>query len=254
MITLNLFTSGQHTASLVKTLKKAPQIKLLDIFAKIQKTSPADVYLVAEFGQIIPPSILKIPRFGCLGIHPSLLPYYRGPTPVQAALLAGDRKTGITIIKMDEKIDHGPIIAQFKEKINQNDTAESLYQGLFSASGEVLVTILPAWVEGRITPRPQNHRLATYTSKLTRDDGQINWSQTDPQIERFIRAMTSWPGAFTNLKLKMKNKKSTKRLKILKAHLENKKLILDQVQLEGKKPVSWKQFQEGYPQAQIVKS
>jgi len=114
----------------------------------------------------------------------------------------------------------------------------------------VLTTILPVYLEGKIELRKQNDSQATFTKKLTRNDGKIDWKKSDVYKERFIRAMYPYPGAWTEVGLKEKGKK---RLKILEAHLEANKLVLDKVQLEGKKPVAWKQFQEGYPEAKVVK-
>lgn len=219
-------------------------------FLERTKKLKPDVGVLASFGKILPKEVLNIPKHGILNIHPSLLPKYRGPTPVPTAILNGEQETGVTIIKMDEKVDHGPILAQFKEEIKPDDTAESLYERLFTAGAKVLTTILPAYLEGKIELRKQNHSQATFTKKFTRDDGKINWKKSDVFKERFIRAMHPWPGAWTEVQLK----KGKKRLKILKAHLEANKLVLDKVQLEGKKPVTWKQFQEGYPEAKIIKS
>jgi len=173
--------------------------KFLD---KTKKLKP-DVGVLASFGKILPKEILEIPKHGVLNIHPSLLPKYRGPTPVPTAILNGEQETGVTIIKMDEKVDHGPILSQFKMDIRPDDTAESLLERLFTAGAKVLTTILPVYLEGKIELRSRD--------------------------------------------------RETKRIKILEAHLEANKLVLDKVQLEGKKPVTWKQFQEGYPGAKVIK-
>ena len=223
----------------------------------IAKEKKPDVGVLASFGAIVPKKLLNFPKKGILNIHPSLLPKYRGPSPVQTAILNGEKQTGVTIIKMDEEIDHGPIVAQFIEEILPTDTSESLYFRLFSAGAEVLKTILQAYLEGKIQSQEQDHTRATYTKKLTREDGFIPLGKLKEAIggnnaeliDRQIRAYYPWPGTWVNLKLKTQNSKlNNTRLKILQAHLENEKLILDQVQLEGKKPVSFKQFCEGYPE------
>jgi len=214
---------------------------------KVSKMKP-DVGVLASFGKILPKEILEIPKNGILNIHPSLLPKYRGPTPVPTAILDGEQETGVTIIKMDDKVDHGPILSQFKEEIRPDDTAESLYKRLFTAGAQVLTTILPVYLEGKIELRKQNDSQAIFTKKFTRKDGKIDWKKSDVFKERFIRAMHPYPGAWTEVNIK----KGKKRLKILQAHLEANKFILDQVQLEGKKPVTWKQFQEGYPEAKLI--
>jgi len=219
----------------------------IDRFKKLK----ADVGILAWYGKILPKEILEIPKHGVLNVHPSLLPKYRGPSPVQAAILNGDKKAGVTIFKMDEQMDHGPILVQFKEEIKPDDTSQSLYERLFTVGGQSLATILPSYLEGKIKLRKQNHKMATYTRLLNRDSGKICWQDKDKVIERFIRAMHPWPGAWTRVKIPGKRK--PKRLKILKAHLERGKLVLDQVQLEGKKPVTYSQFQAGYPSARIMK-
>jgi methionyl-tRNA formyltransferase len=154
---------------------------------------------------MLPQEVLALPKHGLLNIHPSLLPRYRGPSPVQAAIMNGDKEAGVTIFKMDEQMDHGPILAQFKEEIKPDDTAASLYERLFTLGGGVMVTILPSYLEGNIKLRKQNHRKATYTRLLNRDSGKINWKDSDQQIERFIRAMHPWPGSWTKTKLKTQN-------------------------------------------------
>ena len=240
MITVNFFTSEKHTQPVIKALKEAKNIKLLNIYKKLNSPSRADVFIIADFGQIIPKKILEMPKYGSLCLHPSLLPKYRGASPVQYAIMNAEKETGMTIFKMDKKIDHGPIIVQFKDEIRNSDTAESLYRRLFTAGAQILATILPTWVEGKIKPRPQDHSKATYAPLLSCEDGRIDWQKSDAEIERFIRAMTPWPSAWTYVQL------NKKRLKILKAHLENGKLVFDLVQLEGKKPITWKQFLAGY--------
>lgn len=235
------FGSKQYSQIVLKILEKDKRFQIV----KSLENKP-DVGVLASYGKILSKEVLKIPKHGILNIHPSLLPKYRGASPAQAAILNGDQVTGVTIIKMDEKIDHGPIVAQFKEKIRPDDTAKSLYERLFETGAKVLLTILPAYLEDRIELRKQDHSKATYTKKLTRDDGKVDWTKPNKYNERFIRAMFPWPGAWTEVTIQ-----DRRRLKILKAHLEKGKLILDQVQLEGKKPVTWKQFCEGYPKAKL---
>jgi len=223
-------------------------------FQGLMKELRPDVGILVSYGKVLPKEILAIPKHGILNIHPSLLPKYRGPSPVQTAILNGDKVTGVTIFKMDEKVDQGPILAQFKEEIKADDTAKSLYERLYTNGSQVLLTILPAYLKGQAELRPQNHKKATYSKKLTREDGKINWKKSDDYLERFIRAMFPWPGAWTVVRMTEDRKqKAEKRLKVLKAHLKKGKLALDKVQLEGKNPVTWKQFQEGYPKAKIIK-
>ncbi len=249
------FGSDQYGDKVLETLQKASNIEVIKVIKDknelkgLKNTdSRPDLGVVASFGALIPQEVINWPKKGLLNLHPSLLPKYRGPTPVPTAILNDERETGLTIIKVDEQIDHGPIIAQFKEAIKKEDTSESLLNHLFAMGGEVLITILSSFLEDRIEIKKQNHQQATYTKKLARGDGKIDWSKPIDYQERFIRAMFPWPGAWGEVKAG----NQVKRLKILKAHLENNQLILDLVQLEGKKTVTWKQFLEGYPQVKLL--
>ena len=253
-IKIIFFGSDQYSQIVLETLKKSPDLEIIKVIKdknELQSLEKADfrpdLGVVASFGALIPQEVINWPKKGLLNLHPSLLPKYRGPTPVPTAILNGEKETGLTIIKVDEQIDHGPIVAQFKETIKKEDTSESLLNRLFAMGSEVLVTIIPSFLEDRIEIKKQDHIKATFTKKLTRDDGKIDWLKPTDYQERFVRAMFPWPGAWSEVK----TDNQVKRLKILKVHLENKKLILDQVQLEGKKPVTWKQFQEGYSETKI---
>lgn len=259
VIKIIFFGSDKYSWLVLDSLKKEKNIQILRVVSpqtlnslSLVKSQPPEVGILASFGAIIPKKLLAYPSRGILNLHPSLLPKYRGPSPVQMAILNGEKQTGLTIIKMDEKVDHGPIIAQFKEKILPEDTAESLYSRLFSGGAEVLKKILPAYLKGEIIPQPQNHAQATYTKRLTRKDGFISLSQLRSAIkgkggeslERMIRAFYPWPGVWTEIIIKS----LSRRLKIIKAYSQDNKLILEKVQLEGKKPVSFKQLLEGYPE------
>ncbi len=201
-----------------------------------------EIGILASYGEIIKKEIINLFPQGILVIHPSLLPLYRGASPVPAAIKNGDVKTGVSIIRMDEKMDHGPIITQFKEDILSSDTSDVLRNRLFAKSAEVLVETLTPYIQGKIKAKKQNDDEATYTKLVTKEDGFIDLKLKSPsEIERFIRAMYPWPGAWTYLP-------NQKRLKLLKSHIEGDKLILDEVQLEGKLPVTKKQFDEAYPQ------
>lgn len=212
----------------------------------------ADIGVCASFGEIVSKAVINHFKFGILNVHPSLLPKYRGASPIQATIAAGDTLTGVSIIKMDEKIDHGPIVSQFKEDVLANDTGETLRARLFERSAKVLTELIEPYIQGKITPRSQDDSLATYAKMITRENGFIDLNKKSPEeAERFIRAMQPWPGAWTLLRLSA-TEGEAKRLKILKAHIEEGKLLLDEVQLEGKEPVTWKQFSEGYKDATFV--
>ena len=199
--------------------------------------------VLASYGEILKKEVINLFPQGILVIHPSLLPKYRGASPIPEAIKNGETKTGVTILKMDEKMDHGPVVVQFKDDILPDDTTESLRARLFAKSAQVLVETLEPYMQGKIKLKKQNDIDATFTKLTKKQDGFITLSEMAPEAaERFIRAMYPWPGAWTLLP-------NQKRLKILKAHLEEGgKLALDEVQLEGKDPVKWKQFEIAYPQ------
>ena len=244
----------------------------------IKNKVQAELGIIASFGQIIPKNAISHFPYGILNIHFSLLPKLRGAAPVEATIVMGEREAGVSIFAIDELLDHGPIISQFTEEVRDDDTSKSLRLRLFKRTNEVLLTLLPAYLKGQITPREQDHKSATFTTLVKKADGFIppkylaraieqgselrkvrnlpKWKipfikdyslKPDPYtLDRFIRAMQSWPVAWTEVKMTNNKKQITKRMKILKAHLEDKKLKLDEVQLEGKNPVSWKQFRQGY--------
>lgn len=157
--------------------------RLDEKFLKAFSNDQVDVAIVADYARLIPKEILDLPKHGCLNLHPSLLPKYRGSSPAEMAILHGDSETGMTILKMDEKFDHGPIVSQFTENIREDDNSETLYKRLFTKGAQVLSTILPAWIEGRIVPREQDHSQATLAPRLTRDDGFIPWFLINKAME-----------------------------------------------------------------------
>jgi len=163
---------------------------------KIENCKP-DLIIVAAYGQILPKEILEIPKNGCFNIHPSLLPKYRGSTPIQATILNGDKKTGVTIILMDEKMDHGPIVNQRALEIEENETATALHDKLAEFGASLLLETIPKWQKGMLKTRPQDETEATYTKILTREDGRINWKKTAGGLEKEVRAYTLWPESFT---------------------------------------------------------
>jgi methionyl-tRNA formyltransferase len=165
-------------------------------FREIKKLNP-DVIITIAYGQIIPPEILNLPRFGCLNLHASLLPKYRGASPIQAAIAAGDGITGITLMKMDAGLDTGPIIAQDTLTIANNETGESLHDKLAILSAKTLIKYLPDYLTGELKPNFQNNALATYAPKLTRQSGKINWNKPAEEIERLACAYYPWPGTWS---------------------------------------------------------
>lgn len=197
-----------------------------------------DLIITASFGKKLDQQTLNSPKYGTLNIHPSLLPKYRGAAPVPWTLLNQETETGVTIFKMNSGIDTGPIIAQEKTPILLHETSEDLLNRLFSLGTKLLISILPDYIEGKITPIYQPLSSPTpYARKLTKKDGFLKWSEfikalktnlifIDPQI----RAFYPWPGTWTKLP-------NNKILKIL----PNQK-----IQLAGKQPITFKQFQNGY--------
>jgi methionyl-tRNA formyltransferase len=243
-------------------------LKISESFSEIKKIAP-DLIIETSYGQIIPKKILDLAKFGSLNLHPSLLPKYRGPSPIQATILAGDKIIGVTIILMDEKVDHGPILAKRELK---NDELRIMNYGelnrkLAELGANLLIEMLPKFIKGEIEPQPQNEIKATYTKILTRADGKIDWQKSAEMIERQILAYNPWPGSWTEINLKGKIKKlkiiEVKILETEKSNSEigklflskNKKmavccsqgsLVLEKVQPEGKKEMSGIDFYHGY--------
>ncbi|KKP30070.1 MAG: methionyl-tRNA formyltransferase [Parcubacteria group bacterium GW2011_GWA2_31_28] len=206
--------------------------------------------IIASFGKIIPENIIKKFKYGILNIHPSLLPKYRGPSPLQQTIVNNDKITGVTIIKLTEKVDTGPIVAQKEFVIDKKYTSRELGEILFNIGADLLIDILkksnPLINMGFLTIE-QDENKATYTRLIKKQDARINWKESPEIIERKIRAYREWPIIFTFAKIKTK-KHDTKILKIqiLKACIENKELQIEQVRPEGKRDMNWSDFLRGY--------
>ncbi|HET7086432.1 MAG TPA: methionyl-tRNA formyltransferase [Rhizomicrobium sp.] len=166
--------------------------------AKLQELKP-DLIVVVAYGQILPPAILDLPRHGCLNIHTSLLPKYRGAAPIQWAMASGDTETGVTIMKMDAGLDTGPIVSQRSAAILPADDSAMLHDRLAQLGAELLVQIIPDYVAGKIPPAPQPAQGASYATKIKKGDGRIDWNQPAQSIWNRLRAFTPWPGVFTFL-------------------------------------------------------
>jgi len=156
-----------------------------------------DVIVVAAFGQILPQTILGIPRYGCLNIHPSLLPKYRGVSPVPASILSGDEFTGVSIIVLDQGVDTGPVLVQAQASINGWDTTNTLTEKLSRIGAQLLIEILPRCIQGRVVPQKQDNTKATYTHMIDKGAGAINWHQPAIDLWRQVRAYQPWPGSYT---------------------------------------------------------
>jgi len=167
-----------------------------DVVEQLAGLQP-DVIVVAAFGQILPQSVLGIPRYGCINIHPSLLPRFRGASPVAAAILAGDEFTGVSIMLMDRGLDTGPILARAQIPISAQDTTGSLTDKLSLIAAQLLLEVLPRWLRGELTPRPQNESEVTYSGAISKEDSEIDWHMSAMDIWRRVRAFYSWPGCYT---------------------------------------------------------
>lgn len=174
----------------------------------------ADVFVIAAYGYILPREVLDIPLRGVLNVHPSLLPQFRGATPIQGALLAGVEETGVTVMLTDTEMDHGPIIAQRSITIAPNDDATTLTETLAHFGGMLVAETLPKWVRGELTATPQDHTRATFTAPLTKSDGRADWSVSTAQFLRTLRAYHAWPTVWCEIP----TNKGSVRVRILSAH------------------------------------
>ncbi len=168
-------------------------------FLDLLRSVSPDVIVVAAYGQLLPQALLEIPARGCLNVHTSILPRWRGAAPIPRALLEGDTETGVTIMKMDAGLDTGDILTAETTPITDFDTAGSLHDRLADLGARALIRILPAWIGGRIEPVPQPGIGVTYARKLSREDGRIDWSESPVPIWRRIRGLNPSPGAWTRL-------------------------------------------------------
>ena len=238
-----------------------PTFRNPDVVDEFSQLKPELVVVVA-YGRLLPAEVLEIPRFGCLNLHPSLLPRHRGPSPVPGAILSGDDTTGVTLMLLDEGMDSGPIIAQRARDIRPEDDAEKLTADLFHDGAALLSETLPAWLSGEVDARPQDDALATFTSKMERADGLADWGRTAEFLWRQQRAYTPWPGLHTAWQ--------GKELKLLAVspltsgnadpgavvHADGDRLAVGtgeglleirRLQLEGRRPAEPDDFVRGYP-------
>lgn len=235
-------------------------LKTPEAFAQISAWQP-DFIVVAAFGEIVPKSILKLPPQGCLNVHASLLPRWRGASPIQAAIAAGDVKTGVTIMLMDPGLDTGPMLSQREVPIRAGTNAGELSDQLAFLGATTLIEILPSYLNGKISPLPQPEAGATYAPKLTKEDGFLDLTRPAEVLARRVDALYPWPGSFVLL--------PRGKLKILKAHVHDSfdvtthghyvvngqpalgtaesLLVLDRVQPEGKKPMDGQSYLNGQP-------
>lgn len=231
----------------------------IEVLQKLQAWKP-EIVVVAAFGQILQKDILDLPRYGCINVHASLLPRWRGAAPINAAILAGDKETGVTIMQMDVGLDTGPMLAKKSIRIRRDDTAGSVFQALSTLGADLLLETLPHFISGKLIAVPQPAEGATYAPMLKKEDGLLDFTRPAVELERRVRAMNPWPGAWFEWMGNL--------LKVLRASVasEDKSvasgsrftvegrpavqsaegvLILDEVQPAGRKMMSGKAFLSG---------
>ena len=215
-------------------------------FTLVDNLKDADLAVIAAYGHILTKEELEMPKFGCINVHPSLLPKYRGPSPIQSAILKGDKVSGVSIIKMDEEIDHGPVIYTTKIILSPKDNFESLSKKMFLLAGSVLPKIIKDFLERKLKTVNQNHSKATFTPHLTKEDGyfDIDNPPTVEKLDKMIRAYFPWPGVWCKWSFGFAQDKKMKIVKLLPNQM---------IQMEGKKPISLKDFLNGYPDFPIKK-
>lgn len=215
-------------------------------------TLNSSLFIVAAYGHLLPQFILDIPKNGSLNIHPSLLPKYRGPAPIQAAILNGDKISGVSIIKMDKEMDHGPVIITKEIILSDQDTFETLSKNMFEAGAGLLVKVIPNFVSGKAELKEQNHQLATFTHLIKKEDGyfKIDTPPSPEKLDRMIRAYYPWPNAWTKWPFDSFDKTQDKF-----AQGKNNKIVKfypdKVVQIEGKKPMRIEEFLKGHPEFPI---
>jgi methionyl-tRNA formyltransferase len=236
------------------------RVRQSDAMEQLRSWSP-DVIVVAAFGQILKPEVLDLPAYGCINVHASLLPRWRGAAPINAAILHGDTETGITIMKMDEGLDTGPLLSQRSVRIQPDETAGSLFEVLSKLGAKTLLETLPGYLVGEIAPQPQPEEGATYAPMLKKGDGALDFTQPAEQLARQVRAFTPWPGTYfewDGRNLKVHN--ATAALSRSRGVQAGEQtvfqgrpavgtseglLVLEQVQPAGKKPMTGKAFLAG---------
>lgn len=245
----------------VKILAEKHKIKLIqpeklkNTHLKIPKV---DLSVVAQYGLLIPEEIINAPKFGTINVHTSLLPKYRGASPIQSAILNGDTTTGVTIMKMDKGLDTGPVLMQKEMKINSDDTYEILDKKLSELGLEALLETLPLYITGKLQPKEQDNNAATICKQLTREDGKVSWEKNAQEIYNLYRGLHPWPGIWTVLggkRLKLISVKPSER-KYTAGMLmvddnrifigcKDKSIEILELQIEGKKPMDAKTFLNG---------
>lgn len=238
------------TPNVVKSWAAENSIEVLDpqkidaSFLTILKSKPVDVFVVASYGKLFPEELLYIPRRQTLNIHPSLLPQYRGASPLPTAMLDDTKRTGVSIMRLDKEMDHGPLVAQKETIISEWPTYEDFEERMAREGAQLLASILQDWVSGKIEEKEQDHAAATYTKKIVKEDALIDLS-SDPYLNfRKIQAYHEWPQAY----FLIDRADRSLRVKVTSASFKNGALTIEKVIPEGSKEMSYKDFASGYQQ------
>ena len=232
-------------------------------FQERMKNLQPELFVVVAYGQILPISLLQIPKYGAVNVHASLLPKYRGAAPITWAILKGEKVTGVTTIMMDEGMDTGDILLQTEIPIGEEETSETLHDRLALSGARLLLETVNGLKAGNVHPIPQDHSKATYAPPLKKEDGRIDWSKEAKEIGRQVRAFNPWPGAFTEwnkqlLKIyrgEVRERRSTGRTGVvswvgsdfIEVKTGKDSFFIKEVQLEGKRRMSVREFLAGHP-------
>ena len=218
-------------------LFKVEDINKNDNISILKKLNP-EIIICTDFTQIIGDEILDLPKFGVLNIHPSLLPKYRGPSPMQTTIKNRDTRTGVSIIKMVKKMDAGPILAQIEAKLSRKVDYKTLKSGLAEIGAELIAELMPYYMAGEVQPTEQNDKLASYTKLFNKNDGEVKLTDDPVEVEAKIRAFQEWPKVYTIL--------NGRKIFITEARLDkNKQIIIEKVKPEGKNEMKYADFIRG---------
>lgn len=217
--------------------------KITSEFIDELANSEWDLFVVVAYGEILPKRLIELPERGTINMHPSLLPRLRGPSPIESAILTDERTTGVTVMEIDEKMDHGPIIAQARVEIEEWPVRAPLLEGILAEEGaSLLVEVIPEWVNGRVIPYLQDDALATYCPKITKEDGLLDLGDDPEENLRKIRAFEGWPGTYAFFERRGERIRAA----ILDAHVDSDgKLAIDTVKPEGKNEMPYADFLRG---------
>ncbi|MEO6351151.1 MAG: methionyl-tRNA formyltransferase [Candidatus Limnocylindrales bacterium] len=245
---------ARWAADAAQAMLRPARLRDPDAVLAIASLAP-DLLVLADYGQIVPSALLELPSHGALNLHPSLLPRYRGASPISAAILAGDSETGVTLMRMNAGMDTGPIVAQVTRSLDGSETAPSLEEALAAEAADLVSISLQPWLNGEIQPSPQDHETATVTRPLKREDGRLDPIRTVAELERQVRAYQPWPGSYVDT--------SEGRLIVWRAHAARADeevdagvglgtmdgyLMFDEVQLAGGRRMSSADLLRGRPE------